>query len=159
MDTTRRATSISFGSLPYLPSTRTGSRVVGNTSRHLVKSSVELGGKSANIVFADADLDAAADGALMGVFFNNGECCVSGSRLFVQSSIADGFITKVIARSRKMKVGDPFDDDTDVGALIDHNHLAKVAGFVKRCLHRCVPCRTCFPPCRNDPQETASRYH
>lgn len=115
----------------FTGSTRTGSRVVGNTSRHLVKSSVELGGKSANIVFADADLEAAADGALMGVFFNNGECCVSGSRLFVQSSIADDFIAKVIARSRKMKVGDPFDDDTDIGALIDHNHLAKVAGFVK----------------------------
>ncbi len=115
----------------FTGSTRTGSRVVGNTARNLVKSSVELGGKSANIVFADADLDAAADGALMGVFFNNGECCVSGSRLLVQSSIADGFIATVVERSRKIKVGDPFDEDTDVGALIDDRHLAKVAGFVR----------------------------
>jgi betaine-aldehyde dehydrogenase len=115
----------------FTGSTRTGSRVVGNTARNLVKSSVELGGKSANIVFADADLEAAADGALMGVFFNNGECCVSGSRLFVQSSIADDFLANVVARARKMKVGDPFEDDTDIGALIDDKHLAKVAGFVK----------------------------
>ncbi|TGS17816.1 aldehyde dehydrogenase family protein [Mesorhizobium sp. M2E.F.Ca.ET.209.01.1.1] len=115
----------------FTGSTRTGSRVVANTSRHLVKSSVELGGKSANIVFADADLDAATDGALMGVFFNNGECCVSGSRLFVQSSVADEFIAKVVARARTMKVGNPFDEDTDIGALIDGNHLEKVAGFVR----------------------------
>jgi acyl-CoA reductase-like NAD-dependent aldehyde dehydrogenase len=115
----------------FTGSTRTGSRVVANTARNLVKSSVELGGKSANIVFADADLDAAADGALMGVFFNNGECCISASRLFVQSSIADAFIAKVVERSRKVKVGDPFDEDTDIGALIDEKHLAKVAGFVR----------------------------
>ncbi|MBX3567481.1 MAG: aldehyde dehydrogenase family protein [Rhizobiaceae bacterium] len=115
----------------FTGSTRTGSRVVANTSRHLVKSSVELGGKSANIVFADADLEAAVDGALMGVFFNNGECCVSGSRLFVQSSIADDFIAKVVERSRRLKVGDPFDEDTDIGALIDEQHLAKVAGLVR----------------------------
>ena len=115
----------------FTGSTRTGSRVVSNTARNLVKSSVELGGKSANIVFDDADLDAAVDGALMGVFFNNGECCISGSRLFVQSSIADEFIAKVVERSRKVKVGDPFDENTDIGALIDDKHLAKVAGFVR----------------------------
>ena len=72
-----------------------------------------------------------SDGALMGVFFNNGECCISGSRLFVQSSIADEFIAKVVERSRKVKVGDPFDENTDIGALIDEKHLAKVAGFVR----------------------------
>jgi acyl-CoA reductase-like NAD-dependent aldehyde dehydrogenase len=115
----------------FTGSTRTGSRIVSNTAGNLVKSSVELGGKSANIVFADADLDAAADGALMGVFFNNGECCIAGSRLFVQASIADQFIEKVVKRSRKVKVGDPFADDTDIGALIDEKHLEKVAGFVR----------------------------
>lgn len=115
----------------FTGSTRTGRRVVGNTAKHLVKSSVELGGKSANIVFADADLDAAVDGALMGVFFNNGECCVAGSRLFVQSSVADDFVARVVERSRKVKVGDPFDETTDIGALIDDKHLAKVADFVR----------------------------
>src|SRR4029453_8095302 len=89
----------------FTGSTRTGSRVVANTARNLVKSSVDLGGKSGNIVFAHAvfypgaGLAAAADGALMGVFFNNGECCIAGSRLFVQSSIADAFIAKVVERS------------------------------------------------------------
>lgn len=115
----------------FTGSTRTGHRVVSNTGRNLVKSSVELGGKSANIVFEDADLDAAIDGALMGVFFNNGECCISGSRLFVQSSIADEFVKQVVERSSRVKVGDPFDEATDVGALIDDQHLAKVAAFVK----------------------------
>jgi len=115
----------------FTGSTRTGSRVVANTARHLVKSSVELGGKSANIVFADADLDAAVDGALTGVFFNNGECCVAGSRLFVHAPVADAFIARVVERSRRLKVGDPFDEDTDIGALIDAAHLAKVAGLVR----------------------------
>lgn len=115
----------------FTGSTQTGRRVVGNTARNLVKSSVELGGKSANIVFADADLDAAVDGALMGVFFNNGECCISGSRLFVQDSIADDFLAHVVARASKVKVGDPFEEETDIGAMIDPNHLDKVAGFVR----------------------------
>lgn len=115
----------------FTGSTRNGQQVVANTARNLAKSSVELGGKSANIVFADADLDAAVDGALMGVFFNNGECCISGSRLFVQSSVADEFVARVVDRSRRIKVGDPFDETTDVGALIDGRHLERVMGFVR----------------------------
>ncbi|MBZ9801135.1 aldehyde dehydrogenase family protein [Mesorhizobium sp. ES1-6] len=115
----------------FTGSTRTGRQVVGNTARNLVKSSVELGGKSASIVFSDADLDAAVDGALTGVFFNNGECCISGSRLFVQSSIADEFVARVVDRSRRIVVGDPFDEATDIGALIDERHLDRVMGFVR----------------------------
>jgi acyl-CoA reductase-like NAD-dependent aldehyde dehydrogenase len=117
--------------ISFTGSTRTGQTVIEDSARNVVKTSMELGGKSANIVFADADLDAAVDGALMGVFFNNGECCVSGSRLFVQSSIADEFVQRVAERSARLKVGNPFDEDTDIGAMIDEKHFEKVLGFVR----------------------------
>ncbi|URK89414.1 aldehyde dehydrogenase family protein (plasmid) [Rhizobium sp. RCAM05350] len=117
--------------ISFTGSTRTGQTVIEDPAKNVVKTSMELGGKSANIVFADADLDAAVDGALMGVFFNNGECCVSGSRLFVQSSVADEFVKRVAERSARLKVGNPFDEDTDIGAMIDEKHFSKVLGFVK----------------------------
>ncbi|WP_439622266.1 aldehyde dehydrogenase family protein [Shinella sp.] len=117
--------------ISFTGSTRVGRNVIESSAKNIVKTSMELGGKSANIVFADADLDAAVDGALMGVFFNNGECCVSGSRLFVQSKIADEFIARVARRAAELKVGDPFDDKTDIGAMIDENHFGKVLDFVK----------------------------
>ncbi|ASY62582.1 Aldehyde dehydrogenase [Sinorhizobium sojae CCBAU 05684] len=116
--------------ISFTGSTRIGQTVIEASAKHIVKTSLELGGKSANIVFADADLDAAVDGALMGVFFNNGECCVSGSRLFVQSSIADDFVRRVSERAALLKVGNPFDDDTDIGAMIDSKHLSKVMSLV-----------------------------
>ncbi|MGI0524123.1 aldehyde dehydrogenase family protein [Rhizobium giardinii] len=117
--------------ISFTGSTRTGQTVIEDSAKNVVKTSMELGGKSANIVFADADLDAAVDGALMGVFFNNGECCVSGSRLFVQSSVADEFVKRVAERSARLKVGNPFDEDTDIGAMIDEKHFSKVLAFVK----------------------------
>lgn len=117
--------------ISFTGSTRTGRAVVENSAKNVVKTSMELGGKSANIVFADADLEAAVDGSLMGVFFNNGECCVAGSRLFVQDAIADAFVANVAERTACLKVGNPFDEDTDIGAMIDANHFAKVLGFVK----------------------------
>ncbi len=75
----------------------------------LKKVTLELGGKSPNIVLADADLDAAARGALSGIFYNKGEVCAAGSRLFIQDSAHDAFMEKVIERGKKMQVGDPLD--------------------------------------------------
>ncbi|MEI2302384.1 aldehyde dehydrogenase family protein [Ensifer sp. MJa1] len=117
--------------ISFTGSTQVGQTVIEASARNVVKTSMELGGKAANIVFADADLDAAVDGALMGVFFNNGECCVSGSRLFVETSIADEFIKRVAQRSAQLKVGNPFDEDTDIGAMIDEKHFNKVLEFVR----------------------------
>lgn len=117
--------------ISFTGSTQVGQTVIEASARNVVKTSMELGGKSANIVFADADLDAAVDGALMGVFFNNGECCVSGSRLFVEASIADEFVKRVAERSAQLKVGNPFDEDTDIGAMIDEKHFNKVLEFVR----------------------------
>src|SRR5205814_406089 len=74
--------------------------------------SLELGGKSPNVVFADADLDAAAEGAYLGLFFNQGQCCCAGSRLFVEDKVHDQFVEKLVKKARGQKVGDPFDPDT-----------------------------------------------
>src|SRR4051812_43867637 len=76
---------------------------------NLKRVSLELGGKSPNVVFADADLDAAVEGAYLGLFFNQGQCCCAGSRLFVEESIHDRFVEKVLQKARSQKLGDPFD--------------------------------------------------
>ena len=88
---------------------------------------MELGGKNGQIVFPDADLEAAADAAVFGGFFNAGECCNAGSRLIVHEAIADDFLGAVKALTAKVTVGDPLDDRTKVGAMISTDHLAKVS--------------------------------
>ncbi|WP_432696423.1 aldehyde dehydrogenase [Marinobacterium sp. YM272] len=90
----------------------------------------ETGGKSPNLIFADCDLDAAVENAAMGIFFNQGEVCSANSRILVESSIKDQFIDKLITKARSMKVGDPLEADTQVGALIDSNHARRVRGFI-----------------------------
>ncbi|TIM94088.1 MAG: aldehyde dehydrogenase family protein, partial [Mesorhizobium sp.] len=99
-------------------------------SSSLKKVSMELGGKNGQIVFPDADLEAAADAAVFGGFFNAGECCNAGSRLIVHEAIADDFLGAVKALAERVKVGDPLDDRTKVGAMISADHMAKVAGYV-----------------------------
>ncbi len=116
----------------FTGSTDTGRRVMRGAASNVKKLSLELGGKAANIVFADADLDDAIDGVLFGIYFNAGECCVSGTRLLVQDSVADGFVERMVERSRALRVGDPKDEETDVGAIIHDDHLRKVLGYVGR---------------------------
>src|SRR5471030_26362 len=79
---------------------------------NLKRVSLELGGKSPNIVFADADLDAAVEGSFFGLFFNQGQCCCAGSRLFVEDKVYDQFVQKLVARAKSQQVGDPFDMST-----------------------------------------------
>ena len=120
--------------LSFTGSTATGRRIV-ETSRHTLKRlSLELGGKNSNIIFADADLTDALDGVLFGLLFNQGECCVSGSRLLVHDSIADEFVKLVRERIEQLRVGPPFDEATDVGPLIHDEHLATVSGYVRTAL-------------------------
>jgi len=116
--------------LSFTGSTRVGRQVIARAGEHLARSSVELGGKGATIVFKDADLDAAADGALASVFFNQGECCVAGSRLLVQREIADSFLAKLVGKAKALRVGDPFLETTDLGAMIHRQHLDRVLGYV-----------------------------
>ncbi len=92
----------------------------------------ETGGKSPNLVFADCNLDAAVEHAAMGIFFNQGEVCSANSRILVESSIKDQFVEKLVAKAKSMKVGDPLEADTQVGALIDSNHARRVRAFISQ---------------------------
>lgn len=116
----------------FTGSTRTGRAVIEASKLSLKRTSMELGGKSANIVFNDAVIDDAVDGVLFGILFNNGECCVSGSRLLVEESIADTFVKKLADRMSKMKVGDPLDDGIDIGPMIHPGHVDAVIGHIEK---------------------------
>ncbi len=113
----------------------TGSSEVGKIIRKATagsgkKLSLELGGKSAFIVFEDADLDSAVEGLVDGIWFNQGQVCCAGSRLLVQESIADKFIAKVKSRMANLRVGDPLDKNTDIGPLVDRSQLERVRRMV-----------------------------
>lgn len=115
----------------FTGSTATGKKVLAAAAGNMKKVSLELGGKAANLVFADADLDDAVAGVVFGMNFNNGECCVSQPRLLVQESVADEFVAEVARRASRLKVGQPLDRSTEVGALIHAGHLDKVDSYVR----------------------------
>jgi acyl-CoA reductase-like NAD-dependent aldehyde dehydrogenase len=116
----------------FTGSTATGLRILEGQKVNWKRVSLELGGKSANIVFADADLEDALDGALVAVFLNAGECCCSGTRLLVEDAIADSFVEELARRASALRVGDPLDERTEVGALISEAHTEQVLGFIDR---------------------------
>jgi len=117
--------------ISFTGSTAVGRSVVAASAGNLKKVALELGGKNPQIVFADADLEAALDAAVFGVLFNMGECCNSGSRLLVQRSIADAFSAAVVERARTVPVGDPLDERTKVGAIVNDQQLGKILGYVE----------------------------
>ena len=113
----------------------TGSSDVGRIIRKATagsgkKLSLELGGKSAFIVFEDTDLDSAVEGLVDGIWFNQGQVCCAGSRLLVQEGIAEAFIAKVKARMSRLRVGSPLDKNTDIGPLVDRTQLDRVKGLI-----------------------------
>jgi betaine-aldehyde dehydrogenase len=112
--------------LSFTGSTAVGRRVIEASKINLKKVELELGGKNPQIVFADADLEAALDAVVYGVYFNMGECCNSGSRLLVQGSIADSFIEAVVERAKTVPVGDPLDPATKVGAIASDEQFGKI---------------------------------
>lgn len=97
---------------------------------NLKRVSLELGGKSPNVVFADADLDAAVEGAYFGLFFNQGQCCCAGSRLFVEDKIHDQFVERLVKKAKSRKVGDPFDPATDQGPQVSQDQFDRIMGFI-----------------------------
>ncbi|HEX8866926.1 MAG TPA: 5-carboxymethyl-2-hydroxymuconate semialdehyde dehydrogenase [Lentzea sp.] len=109
----------------------TGQTIFRNCATGLKGMSMELGGKSPAIVFADADLDAAIDSTLFGVFSLNGERCTAGSRILVERPVYDEFCTRFATRARQIVVGDPHDPATEVGALVHPEHYAKVMSYVE----------------------------
>lgn len=112
--------------LSFTGSTRVGRQVMAAASTSITRVGLELGGKTANVVFADADLDAAAETVVFGAFANQGESCVAGSRLIVEASIARAFTEAVIERVGALTVGMPDDPRSDIGALIHHEHRDSV---------------------------------
>jgi aldehyde dehydrogenase (NAD+) len=115
----------------------TGSTEVGKlimqaaAKSNLKRVTLELGGKSPNIVFADADLDAAVAGAHFALFFNQGQCCCAGSRLFVESHIHDEFVDRLVKTVKTTKVGDPFDPETTQGPQVSQEQFDKVMGYIE----------------------------
>ncbi|MGN6503182.1 MAG: 5-carboxymethyl-2-hydroxymuconate semialdehyde dehydrogenase [Pseudolysinimonas sp.] len=109
----------------------TGQLIFANAAPMLKGLSMELGGKSPAVVFADADLDAAIDSTLFGVFSLNGERCTAGSRILVERSVYDEFCTRYAERAARIVVGDPHDPATEVGSLVHPEHYAKVMSYVE----------------------------
>ncbi len=110
----------------------TGRRVMAAASGTLKHVTMELGGKSALIVFADADLDDAVSAAILGNFYTQGEICSNGTRVFVEERARAAFVEKLVARTEKIRVGDPLDPATQMGPLISAAHLEKVLSYVAR---------------------------
>jgi aldehyde dehydrogenase (NAD+) len=110
--------------------TSTGRGIMRSAADTLKHLTLELGGKSPNIVFPDADLEAAVRGATVGIFYGKGEVCAAGSRLLVDKSIKDQFIAKVAERTKKMSPGDPLDPKTRLGAISSKSQLERVLGYI-----------------------------
>jgi aldehyde dehydrogenase (NAD+) len=98
---------------------------------NMKRVSLELGGKSPNVVFADADLDAAVEGAFFGLFFNQGQCCCAGSRLFVEDKIHDQFVERLVQKAKTQKVGDPFSPDTTQGPQVSQEQCDRIMGYIE----------------------------
>ena len=108
----------------------TGRLVIRGAAETIKRMSIELGGKNPNIVFADADFDAAVDGALFGAFANQGEVCSAGSRLLVERSIYDRMLVALTEKAARIRLGDPLDRETKMGPLVTAEHQAKVLDYI-----------------------------
>ena len=110
----------------------TAQKIMVDAAKTLKRLTFELGGKSPNIVFADADLEAAVAGAEFGLFFNQGQCCCAGSRVFVEQSIHDEFVSKVVARAQTRQLGDPLDPNTTQGPQVDADQFHKIMSYIDK---------------------------
>jgi len=109
----------------------TAQKIMASCAATLKRITFELGGKSPNVVFADADLDAAVGGAMTGIFFNQGEVCCAGSRLFVERAVHDEFVEKFRRAAESRRVGDPFDPSTEQGAQVSQEQFDKVMRYIQ----------------------------
>jgi len=117
--------------ISFTGETATGQVIMAAAAAHLKGLSMELGGKSPCVIFADADLDQAVDSALFGVFSLNGERCTAGSRILAERGIYDALVTRLAARAARIRVGDPADPATEIGALIHPGHYDRVLSYVR----------------------------
>ena len=116
--------------IAFTGSTAVGKEIMRSAADTLKRVTLELGGKSPNIVFADAPIDQAVRGAINGIFYGKGEVCSAGSRLFVEKKIEDEFLTKLVEASKKMKPGDPMDPKTRLGAIVSEQQMNTVLGYI-----------------------------
>lgn len=128
---TTMSTHPSVRRISFVGESNTGKTVMRNAAENLIPVSLELGGKSANIVFEDADLDEAVKGSIEAIYRNQGEICLAGSRLLVQESIYKQFLEKFTVAVRNIKVGDPLSEETNMGALVSQSHLETVDEYVR----------------------------
>jgi acyl-CoA reductase-like NAD-dependent aldehyde dehydrogenase len=118
--------------IAFTGSTEVGKTVMREAAATVKKISLELGGKSPNIVYADADLDAAARGALNGIFYGKGEVCAAGSRLLVEDTIAEALTAKILERAKKMVAGDPLNPKTRLGSIVSKAQMESVLGYIAK---------------------------
>jgi aldehyde dehydrogenase (NAD+) len=117
--------------IAFTGSTEVGQKIVRASAGNMKRLSMELGGKSPDIVFDDADLDAAVPGAAMAVFQNSGQICSAGTRLYVQRSIYEEFVQRVAAYAKTLRVGDPLDPDTQLGPVVSEEQLSRITSYLE----------------------------
>ncbi|MBY0404887.1 MAG: aldehyde dehydrogenase family protein, partial [Cyanobacteria bacterium] len=116
--------------IAFTGSTEVGKKIMQLAAPTMKRVTLECGGKSANIVFEDADLEMAVDGSLFAMFFNSGQCCTAGSRLFLQNSIYESFVQKFLAKAKQMTLGNPMDKETDLGPLVSKKQQDRVLHYI-----------------------------
>ena len=125
--------SMHVDKIAFTGGTETGREILHGVARsNMKKVSLELGGKSPNIFFADCDLDAATDGALFGVFINQGEVCSAGSRILVQEDIYKKFMARMKDKTKRIILGDPMKRETKMGPLVSEEHMNRVLGYIEQ---------------------------
>jgi aldehyde dehydrogenase (NAD+) len=117
--------------IAFTGSTEVGKEIMRSAADSMKRLTLELGGKSPNIVFADSDIDNAVKGAITGIFYGKGEVCNAGSRLFVESKVQDEFLEKLVARAKKMQPADPLDPKTRMGAIVSQEQMQTVLGYIE----------------------------
>ena len=117
--------------ITFTGESNTGRAITAAAARNLTPVSLELGGKGANLVFADADLDTAVDWSIKAIFSNAGQVCLAGSRLYVQRAVLDEFLARFVAAAEGLRIGDPKDAATEIGPLASETHWRKVRGYVE----------------------------
>ncbi len=116
--------------ISFTGGTATGAKVAAAAAPKFKKLSLELGGKNPNVVFADADLDECVATSIRSSFWNQGEICLCGSRILVDQSIHGEFVERFVAATQKLRIGDPLDETSDVGAVVSEAHMQKILGYV-----------------------------
>ncbi|MFZ0322459.1 MAG: aldehyde dehydrogenase family protein [Candidatus Sulfotelmatobacter sp.] len=117
--------------IAFTGSTSVGQEIMRSAADTVKRITLELGGKSPNIVFADSDIDSAVKGAITGIFYGKGEVCNAGSRLFLENKVKDEFTEKLVARAAKMRPADPLDPKTRLGAIVSQDQMQTVLGYIE----------------------------